>query len=153
MDKKGQITAISITIMTVVIIIGMIVLNVSSELINTQTITSPEVSDTFVASNTTCVQVTNDCIVTGSAVFANNSDGAWIGSGNFSICRVGTADAGFLLDSGVVDETLYGGSTIETNYTSRSCTQVSGTTRTVITLIPLLIAVALLIFVAMKVNY
>ncbi len=145
MNKKGQgaIIAMSIGVILLVVILAVIFSTLSE-----QTTTTAVVGDQFTGINETCVRVTPNCYSPGSLSVINTTDADTELGGNFSECG----------DSSVV---LYGAfgdissclgceesNALNASYTERSCGFItSGTTRTLINLLPVLLAIAVLIFI------
>jgi len=148
MRKKGQ---VNIMLMLLVgLIIGTVSLSIIFSLIGDQTATTAITADQFTASNATCVSTTTNCIVAGSGVLINSTNTTDIATGNFTECD-SNADSkldGFSLDS-PGGEVRWDTTTINASYNERSCAFIEGgITTLVVNNIPVLFAVALLVFVA-----
>ncbi len=150
MNKKmGQMPIAGMIIfITVGLIIGIVVFQIIFTLIDDQTSTLGVADDQFTASNNTCVQVTNKCIVLGSGVI-ENATGAQVETNNFTECQVNNPDKlnGFSLNPNG-GGTGFDGVAVNATYSEVSCSFIpGGTTQTVLNLLPLLLAVALIVFV------
>lgn len=147
MRRKGQMNAM--LALSIGLILGVVILGVVFSFISDQTSTSTITADQFTASNESCVQVTSNCITTLTNVYNATTPGPIEAGGNYSICTVGGALSGLYLNpadsQGNIDNNGY---TANATYNERSCGFItSGTTRTLVTLIPLLLAIVALVFV------
>ncbi len=144
MKKKGQgaIVAMSIGAILLVVILAVIFSTLTA-----QTTTTTVTDDPFTAINETCVRLTTDCYTPGSLTIVNASDNINALT-NFTEC----GDSSVLLFgargdiSGCVScENTLG---LNASYGQRSCGFItSGTTRTIINLLPVLLGIAILIFI------
>lgn len=157
-NKKGQAMVGVMTAITIFSIIGIIVVSIISNMWDEQSRTNTATDQTFTASNTTCVQlISSDCLYTGAITNVENaSNGVTLGSGNYSVCKstsYGSLDGVILDGAGAVDDGLYNGVDLNATYNFRSCSYIgSGTTRTILNLIPLLLALAVLVGVAIFIK-
>ncbi len=142
--KFGQVGMI--IAITIGLIIGIVVFQIIFTLIDDQTKTVAISNDAFTASNSTCVEVTSQCLQAGSGVVTNTSETQ---TGNFTECQVNNPDKlnGFSLNPNDGGDG-FDGAVVNASYTEISCSFISGgTTQTVLNLLPLLLAVALIVFV------
>ena len=148
MNKKGQgaIVGMAIGAILLVVILAVIFSTLSNQIsADTTTITA----DQFTADNTSCVRVTQNCIVTLTTVVnATNADGIEA-TGNYSACDISGDASGIALSPDDADGNIdNNGFTANATYNERSCAFItSGTTRTLVALIPVLLAIAILIFI------
>jgi len=145
-NKKGQIVNLIIGL-SVTLIIGIVIFSVVQSIVLDQTSTTAITDDQFTADNSTCVRVTADCFASGSATVENATSGVSL-TGNFTQCGQSSDWYGLNLKADGKGLRI-DGATVNTSYSEISCNQIqSGTTTTVIQLLPLLFAVLLLVFVA-----
>ncbi len=149
MNKKGQgvIIAMSIGAILLVIILGVIFSTLSN-----QTSTTPVTKDPFTASKQVCVRVTSattervDCIEPGSTTAIENSTNAVDVLSNFTECGSNGDIFGYK-GVALINDSI-DGAIVNATYTSRSCAFItSGTTRTLVNLLPVLLAIVVLIFI------
>ena len=145
--QTGMFIALFVGLTIGIIAIGAIVTQISG-----QTSTTTVTNDQFTMSNTSCVDVTTNCILSLTSVSNVTAGTAGINpidSGNYSICRV-NAPAGMfdgVVVSGDASIDVLNGLTLNTTYTGINCDYIGGaTTRSLISYIPLLAVVALLVF-------
>lgn len=145
MNKKGNM----MVGMTVTLILTILVVTVLFSFIGNQTDATAVSLDQFSGSNLTCVQVTDNCIVS-TTTMKNATDGLNV-KGNFTLCASTTAGDldGYL---NTADVASLQGATINASYTEASCERITGTNATIIGFIPLLLAVAIIAFVAFFVK-
>ncbi len=143
-NKKG----IAMVGIMITVVISLIVLGIIATQITTQQRTNTITDDQFTASNNSCVRVTNECI--GSTTSLENATSAISAIGNFTTCPGGgTGDNwGYLLNAGGADTALDGG-TMNSTYVEVDCARLTGITETIISYLPILLALALFIFVAL----
>jgi len=128
----------------VVSVIGLVALQVMYTLITNQTDTTAITDDQFTGSNTSCVDVTDNCILSLTSV--ENSTTV-LGAGNYSLCTVNSGTTRY--DDGILlDDAEFNGYTLNATYTEVDCNHVTGLTALVVNNVPILVAVALLIFAA-----
>lgn len=144
MNKKYSQAAVWVTIM-IVAVIGLVALQVMYTSITDQTDTTDITDDQFTGSNTTCVDVTDNCILTLTSV-ENATGGETLGTGNYSICGAGYD--GKYKDGILLDDPEYHGETLNATYTEVNCGHLTGLTALVVNNIPILVAIALLVFAA-----
>jgi len=137
-NKKGNMLAI-----TVVLIIALIALSIVVSLITGQQATTAVADDQFTALTSTCVRITDNCYTPNSVVVTNATSGD-VATGNFSECGSAGVDFFGLSEAGG----QYNSQTANATYTEQSCERLTGFTATIINNVPLLLAVALLVFVA-----
>ena len=140
--KKGN----TIIVLTVALIIGIISLSIGWQTIQDKTLTTAITDDQFSASNSTCVEITDNCVLSITSI---ENATIPIGSGNYSLCNVDApsqSDDGVLFTVGVGDE--YNGETLNVTYTEVDCSRITGTTATIINYTPVLWALGLLVLVA-----
>jgi len=150
-SKKAQITQIIITL-SVLLIIGVVVLQVIFSQIADQTTVTGVVNDTFSTTNASCTRITStaaNCIVPSSTVITNSSIDR---TGNFTECD-STSDGkvdGIKLNTGANGgASQYSGFDMNATYNQRGCNYITGgLTTTVINNLPVLFAVLLLVIVA-----
>lgn len=140
MNKKGEIPIIGLSI---AVILGIIALGVGFGLISNQTTTTTITKDSFTAKNSTCVQVTDNCIQSLTSV----TNGTKTYTGNFTLCGDNPNLNGLILYPLQKGAKLHN-SVMNATYTEISCGYLSGTTRTIVNYVPLLWAVAILALVA-----
>jgi len=144
-NKKGQLGTTIIGI-GVVLIIGVIIASIMYSQVDNQTSQTTVTDDQFTASNSSCVDITDKCIYSVTSV--ENGTGSYtVTSGNYSTCKV---NSGLRWDDGLlVSDDLVNGQTLNATYTEIDCGYISsGLTRTIVNYLPVLLAVALLIFLA-----
>lgn len=149
MNTKGNMMAGVMVTLILVVLVTSIVFSFISSARDTTTVTD----DQFTASNTTCVQITDNCIV--SLISMENATGTGtIGLSNFSICTVksGGGLQGVQISGDATTETHYTEKLLNATYISESCQKITGMTSTMIGYLPLLMAVAILVFVAFLVK-
>ncbi|KKN42279.1 hypothetical protein LCGC14_0714790 [marine sediment metagenome] len=148
MNKKGQgaIIAMAIGAILLVVILGVIF-----STLREQTQTTAVASDSFTSANETCTRVTVatsaiDCIQPGSTTaIVNDTNGADV-SVEFAEC--GASGDIFGYDTTSQTNVSHIGVTINATYTARNCAFItSTTTRTLVNLIPVLLGIAILIFI------
>ncbi len=147
MNKKGQGAIIGMAIGAILLVV---VLAVIFSTLSEQTTTTSVVRDPFTAANGTCVRVTAtsgvDCIVPGSTTAIVNSTNAVNVLPDFEEC--GTDGDLFGYGMTTIANASVVGAQVNATYTGRSCAFItSGTTRTLINLLPVLLAIAILIFI------
>ncbi len=145
MNKKGQGAIIAMSIGAILLVV---ILSVIFSTLSDQTTRTAIASDRFTAANGTCTRVTasEDCILAGSTTaIVNNSNAANL-LNNFTEC--GTSGDVFGYDMVAGAQASVVGATANATYTEESCAFItSGTTRTLVNLIPVLLAIAILIFI------
>lgn len=148
MKKKSQANITSIMVMIAIgLIIGVVMLQIIFSQISEQTTTKTQSDIQFaVQTKGICTRVTSRCIQSISSVV--NNTGASI-TGNFTRCGSGTDLFGHTFNqSGDSDIDLVG-DTVNTTFIEESCSRIEGAlTTTVVNNVPILFAVALLVFVA-----
>lgn len=135
-----------VMVMFMTLLLGLIVISIVVPLITNKVTDSTVTDDQFTASNTTCVEVAEYCIQTFSVVNASNGITT---TGNFSVCAVSGQGRGLNMSSN--DEANaweMNGLTMNAIYTQRDCQPITGFTGTILTYVPVLMALLLLIFVA-----
>lgn len=142
-DKKAQ-TAMWVTIM-IVSIIGIVSLQIMYTSIKDQTTTTAITDDQFTGSNTSCVQITEECILSLSSV-ENATGSVTIGAGNYSLCY--SDSSGDYADGIELDDAEYNGMTLNATYTEVNCGYITGLTALVVNNLPIIFGVAILVFVA-----
>ena len=145
MNQKGQGTIIAMAIGAILLVV---ILGVIFSTLSEQTTTSAVTADQFTASNSSCTKVTNNCITAITSVVNATTPGV-DATGNYSVCSISGDETGILLDpadsTGNIDNN---GFTANASYSEQSCAFItSGTTRTLVTLIPVLLAILVLIFI------
>lgn len=146
MNKKANLILVSVGFL-VLGIIALMSITVGWDLVQSQTNTSTVNEDLFTAINGTCVDVTENCIVSLTAV--HNTSGTLIGSGNYSLCAVESGAGRY--DGILLTNPTYGLS-LNATYIESSCQRVTGTSGTILNYIPLLMAVVLLVGVAIYIK-
>ncbi len=148
MNKKGQGAIIA---MSIGAILAVVILSVIFTTLTNQTTLTPVTSDRFTAANGTCVRVTLatstvDCISPGStSAIVNDTNGANI-LADFEECGTAGDIFGYNMVAGANESVV--GATANATYTGRSCAFItSGTTRTLVNLLPVLLAIVILIFI------
>ena len=143
MKKAHPQTAAWITIM-IVSIIGLVTLQIMYTSIRDQTATTSITDDQFTGS-TSCVDITDNCILTLDSV-ENATGGETLGTGNYSLCD---ANSGGKYNDGIIlDDAEYNTETLNATYTEVNCGHLTGLTALVVNNVPILVAVALLVFAA-----
>ncbi|MFQ5453954.1 MAG: hypothetical protein ACE5D6_07180 [Candidatus Zixiibacteriota bacterium] len=141
--KNGQ-SGIMVT-MTIVLIIGIVLLQVIFSTVSDTTATTAITNDPFTAVNGTCTRITSECYTPSSLSTARHTTDT---SGNFTECGDSQTDLYGVESNSASDFTNF---TQENNatYIQRSCSFITGgVTRIVINNLSVLFALALLIFVA-----
>lgn len=131
------------------VVIGVIAISAIYTQITTQTSTSTVTDDQFTMDNTSCVDLTTNCILSLTSI-ENATGTEVIGAGNYSICRVNAPQSRYdgVLVSADASIDRYNGQTMNSTYVGSDCSYISGgTARNLISYIPLLIIVALLVMV------
>ena len=148
MNNKGQGAIIA---MSIGAILAVVILSVIFSTLSEQTTDGPLVTnDIFTGENGTCTRVSTNCYTPGTLVVGNATAGSEEGiAGNFTECgdsqQVLFGAFGQIVACPGCDG---GASALNATYTSRSCGFItSGTTRTLINLLPVLLALAILIFI------
>ncbi len=148
MNKKGQGAIIA---MSVGAILAVVILGVIFSTLRDQTTTTSIGSDSFTAANGTCVRVTPatsavDCIEPSSTTaIVNDTNGVDV-LADFQECGTAGDIFGYDMVAGANESVV--GATVNATYTGRSCAFItSGTTRTLVTLLPVLLAIVILIFI------
>lgn len=141
--KKGQMGLAGVFIgIMVVLIMGVIVLSIIFTQISNQTTTTAVSNDLFTADTASCVRVTNNCMLS-TGTLTVTSGGDTIPTANYSRCPSGEDNYGIQASTADLDAVA-----LNATYTEVDCGYIeAGTSRTVITLLPLLFAVGLLVFV------
>jgi len=130
------------------LVIGVIAIGAMVTQITQQTSTTTVTDNQFTMSNTSCVDLTNNCILSLTTI-ENQTGIGTITSGNYSICSVNAPLSRYdgVLVSGDASVDLANGQTLNATYTEISCDYIGGTTtRSLVSYIPLLAVVALLVF-------
>ena len=140
---QGAIIAMSIGVILLVVILGVIFSTLSE-----QTSTTSVIGDQFTGINKTCVRITPNCYTPNTLVIVNGTNGLVVATGNFTECGDSSAvlfgALGNIVDCDTCEDTL----ALNASYTGRSCGFItSGTTRTLINLLPVLLGIAVLIFI------
>lgn len=148
MNKIAQ-TSIFIVIL-VSVLIGVIAVSIVSSQINRQTAYTTITDDQFTMSNTSCVDVTANCISSLTSV-ENVTGSVTIGSGNYSICNVNAPSTrydGILVSGDAYVDSNFNGLTLNSTYVEEACDSIQGgITRTIVPYFVILMAVVLLVFV------
>ena len=145
MNKKGQGAIIGMAIGAILLVV---ILSVIFSTLGEQTTVLAIVDDQFTSANGTCVRVTGaaDCIAPGSTSSLVNQSEAEA-TGNFTECGTNGDIFGYDMNVAGALASLKG-TAINATYTQRSCAFITnGTTRTLINLLPVLLALAILIFI------
>jgi hypothetical protein len=143
--KKAQsmMVGLGITLLLAVIIFSLIYTSISS-----QTTVTAVTDDTLTLSNTSCTQLTPQCINSITTIENATSAADVLSASNYSICTYGSTPSGILLTGGASGDALWNGETVNVTYTETACNYISGTmTRTIISHLPMILAVVLLVFV------
>lgn len=148
MNKKGQGAIIAMAIGAILLVV---ILSVIFSTLSAQTTETAVINDRFTvlngSGNATCARVTNDCIAPGSTTAILNRTDAVDLTSNFSECGASGDLFGYNVISPGTQPSIVGGEANAT-YVVRSCAFIAaGTTRTLINLIPVLLAIAILIFI------
>ena len=149
MNKKGQGAIIAMSIGAILLVV---ILAVIFSLLTAQTTTTSVPEDVFTAANGTCVRVTVEtsdinCISPGSTSSILNGTNAEESLDNFTECGTEGDLFGYNMVAGASEISLVGVS-MNATYTARSCAFItSGTTRTLVNLLPVLLGIAVLIFI------
>lgn len=124
--KKAEFNMTSAIPIAIFVIIGTIAILIASGVINTNIQTTAITDKQFTASNNTCVQVTNNCMLS-IGTFTNATMGTAIGASNFSLCKYsGSYAQGIkLLPNDGITAAYYTGKVINTTYTEVSCAYVN----------------------------
>lgn len=141
-NKKAELGAINIAIF---VVLGIIVIAIAVAMVNGITSRTSVSADTFTASNTSCVDITTNCILE-KGTFVNATDGVTIAAANFTLCNyVGTYARGYYLNGSDATEAGFTGKTVNATYTEVGCGYVSNSM--VQTLMPyVIILLAVLVF-------
>ncbi len=149
MNKKGQGAIIAMAIGAILLVV---ILSVIFSTLTAQTTTTAVSDDTFTVVNETCTRVILvtsliGCISPGSTSSIVNSTGTGVNAiGNFTECGTSGDLFGYNMAAGA--DKVFDGTLVNATYTARSCEFItSGTTRTLVNLIPVLLAIAILIFI------
>ncbi len=144
MNKKGQGAIIAMAIGAILLVV---ILSVIFSTLSDQTTQTGVVDDTFTILNGSCARVTNDCIAPGSTTAIQNATDNVDLLTNFTECGASGDLFGYNIISPGTQVSVVGAEANAT-YTVRSCAFIAtGTTRTLINLIPVLLAIAILIFI------
>lgn len=137
--KKGSIMLWFVTIIIAVIVVGILF-----GLIAGQQKTTAITDDQFTGSTSSCVRFTDSCYLPGSLSLVNATTGATltITTANYTECGTGQD-----LYGAVLLNSTYNGDTINASYSQVSCERVTGMTANIINYIPVLLALAVLVFV------
>jgi len=128
------------------LVIGLVALQIVFSLITSQAATTTITDDTFTASNSSCVDITDKCILSLTSV-ENATDGTSVGAGNYSQC-LSNAGTSRYYDGILLDDAEYNGASLNATYVEVECGHISGLTSIVVNNIPVILAVALLMFLA-----
>ena len=145
LNKKYEQATPWIAIM-IVSIIGLVALQIMVGLITSQTTKTTITDDSFTAENSTCVQITDKCIFS-LTLLENGTDGTEVTASNYTTCQVdasGEYADGIQLES----DSDYTGSTLNATYEEVECGYITGLTALVVNNVPILAAIALLVFAA-----
>ena len=148
MNRKGQGAIIGMSIGAILLVV---ILAVIFSLLTAQTTTTSVPEDVFTAANGTCVRVTVEtsdinCISPGSTSSILNGTNAEESLDNFTECGVNGDLFGYDMVAG--SEISLVAASMNATYTARSCAFItSGTTRTLVNLLPVLLGIAVLIFI------
>lgn len=145
-NKKAQAGSIWIGL-TVTVILAVMVISIVWTQWQDQTTVTRVSNDTFTPTNNTCVQVTSDCVSSLKYVY-NASNGLAIGLNNFSICKLGGENQGILFEGTAVWESQLMGKNLNATYDEISCSNITGMAGSLLSYIPLMLAIAVLVFVA-----
>ena len=149
MKNKAQMSGMMTTIL-VTVIVGVIAAAIVATQIASQTSSTTITDDQFVMSNTTCVDLTDNCITSITSI-ENSTSVETIGSGNYTLCRVSAPVTRFdgVLVSGDTSIDAYNGDTKNATYVETACNSLQGgLVRTIAPFFVVLMAVILLMFVA-----
>lgn len=147
MNKKGQGAIIA---MSIGLILAVVILGVIFSQLRDQTTTSAVIGDQFTGINRTCVRITPDCYTPGSLALSNASNtstekdiaGNFTECGNSNVVLFGAI--GNIIECEECENTL----ALNASYSKRSCGYITNaTTRTLVNLLPVLLAIAILIFI------
>ena len=142
MNNKGQgaIIAMAIGAILLVVVLGVIFSTLSDQVSDTAV-----TEQVFAATNGTCVRLTANCYVGGTLTVVNSTSNTVDATGNFSEC--GTSGDIFGALPNIIDGGL-DGANHNASYSERSCAFItSGITRTLVNLIPVLLAIVILVFI------
>ena len=133
------------------IIIALIAISAINTQITGQLSSTTVTDDVFTFSNTTCIDLTTQCIDSISSV-ENGTGSNVIGAGNYSLCNAnapgGMRDGIQIPGDTYIDNLFAGSTTVNATYSQIQCDAITGsTTRTILAYIPLLAVLALLVFV------
>ncbi len=138
---QGAIIAMAIGAILLVVILGVIFSTLSE-----QTTTTSVVDDQFIATNNTCIRLTPNCYTPGTLTTENVANST-VTTGNFSECG-DLSNVLFGAEGNLISADFGDATTHNASYLGRSCGFIaSTTTRTLINLIPVLLSIAVLIFI------
>ena len=147
MKKKGQMMIVG---MSIAVILAVVIFTVIFSVIDENLKQTAIDADQFTAVNATCTRVTDQCITKGSTSTVLNATGTGataIMTGNFTECGASGDLYGYNLKA--TGLAVLDGSTMNASYTEEGCGYIqSGTTRTLVSVIPILLALLILVFIA-----
>ena len=145
MNNKGQGAIIA---MAIGAILSVVILGIIFSTLTEQTTTTAVTDDQFTGINETCVRLTANCYTPGSLTITNSTNTTKDVLGNFTECGdLSTVIYGALGNIANCEECELTNA-LNASYTGRSCGYIaSGTTRTLVNLLPVLLAIAILIFI------
>jgi hypothetical protein len=150
MNKKGE---FNIMALFIPLLIALIVISIVIPLIGNKISTTTVTNDQFTASNTTCVQINTDYCIASLTSVANSTGTTPINTANFTRCNVADGTLkGLLLQGDDTTEVKFNGVVLNATYQSQDCNPVSGFTGTIIGFIPVFLALALLVFLALFIK-
>ena len=139
MNKKGSAVIIGVCI---TVIIAVITLSIAYTSIENQQSTTTVTDDLFTAVNGSCERVVDECIQSTTSIKNASADI----TGNFTLCGSSGDLYGYMLNVEGADPNL-DSAELNASYIRISCSYIpSGTTRTIINYVPILLVVVLLAF-------
>ncbi len=144
MNKKGQGVIIGMSIAAILLVV---ILGVIFSTINDQISETPVEDDTFTAINLTCVRFTNDCYLAGSLTTENTTSVPVVAT-TASMTECGDSSLRLFGASVNIQNESNVSTSQNASYTEVSCGFIAGgTTRTLITIISVLLAIVILVFI------
>lgn len=142
--KQGQIAVGVIITISVILIIGVVMLQVIFSQISTQQSQTSVQNDLYSAeANTTCTRLTTECYAKGTLAVVNVSK-TLVVNGNFTECTINGDFQGVRMI-----EDIWEGNSLNASYTRISCAFIQGNlTRIILNNVPVLFAVLLMVFLA-----
>jgi len=131
------------TAILIVLVIGLVALQIMYTSISNQTSETTITDDQFVGSNTTCVDLTDQCILSLTSI---ENGTVVVDAGNYSLCEANSG--GKYSDGILLDDAEFNGYTLNATYTEVNCGHLTGLTAVVVNNVPILVAIALLVFAA-----